>query len=81
MWKLAILLLTIGILVFCFVLISGAETENGTIKGILNNSPNALPWLAILVLTWMTWKYELTAGILITLIGGIHSLFLQFFRT
>lgn len=71
-------LLTVGILVFCFAFMSGAETENSIVIGILKNSPNALPWLAILVLTWLAWKYELMGGILITQLGGFLVYFFNF---
>jgi hypothetical protein len=62
-------LLIFGVLVFVFALLSGSETFGGGIKGILKNSPNALPWLILLVLVVIAWKWELVGGILITLLG------------
>jgi len=41
----------------------------GGIKEILKNSPNALPWLILVILVIIAWKWELVGGILITLLG------------
>ena len=62
-------LLVLGILVFIFALLSGAEGYGGGIRGIIMNSPNALPWLILLVFIYIAWKKELIGGIIITLIG------------
>ena len=62
-------LLIFGVLIFVFALLSGSETFGGGIKGILKNSPNALPWLILLILVVIAWKWELVGGILITLLG------------
>ena len=68
-------LLILAILVFVFGLLSGADTQDGLIKGIINNSPNALPGLGLLLTVAIAWKYELAGGILTTAFG----LFLFYF--
>ncbi len=68
-------LLVFGILIFLFALVSGSEDYGGGLRGILENSPNALPWLVLLLLVLVAWRWELTGGILITLLG----LFLIYF--
>ena len=77
-------LLVAGILVFLFALVSGSEQYGDGVKGILQNSPNALPWLILLAALYIAWKRELAGGILITLTGiGMLVLFIlkanQFF--
>jgi hypothetical protein len=72
-------LLIFGVLVFVFALLSGSETFGGGIKGILKNSPNAIPWLILLVLVVVAWKWELVGGILITLLGIAALIFFGIF--
>ena len=69
-------LLIIGLLVFVFALFSGAENSDGltTFTGIIKNSPNALPWLVILLLVGIAWKYEMIGGTLIAL-GGLFLVY------
>ncbi|MFC1898574.1 hypothetical protein ACFLYJ_03275 [Candidatus Cloacimonadota bacterium] len=67
-------LLILGILVFAFALFSGAEDEPG-LRGIINNSPNALPWLLLLVVVWFSWKRELLGGIIIILLAIYGAFF------
>lgn len=62
-------LLPLGLLVFAFSLISGSETYGGGLLGLLKNAPNALPWLALLLLTALAWKKEFIGGSLITALG------------
>ncbi|MCP5064004.1 MAG: hypothetical protein GY936_16300 [Ignavibacteriae bacterium] len=62
-------LLLLGILVFIFALLSGSENYGGGISGIIKNSPNAIPWLILLLLVFVAWKWELIGGIIITLLG------------
>lgn len=54
---------------FLFGLFSGAESFGGGIKGVIMNSPNSLPWLILLIIVLIGWKYELIGGILISSIG------------
>ena len=71
-------LLVIGILVFIFALLSGSEDYGGGFKGIIKNSPNALPWLLLLVLIYVAWKWELIGGIIITILGFVMLYFFNF---
>jgi len=59
----------IGVLVLVFALLSGSEGEGGGFMGIIKNSPNALPWVVILLLLWLAWKLELLGGVLIVSTG------------
>lgn len=63
------ILLTVSVFLFVFSLLSGAENYGGGLKGILANSPNALPWVFLFVLIYIAWKWELTGGILIASMG------------
>jgi len=63
------LLLIIGIILLLFGILSGAEMQDGVVNGLINNSPNALPGLGLLILAAASWKYELIGGILLTLFG------------
>ena len=67
-------LLTLGIPVFIFALLSGS----GGISGIIQNSPNAIPWLLLLVLVFIAWRWELIGGVIITLLGLIMVYFFNF---
>jgi hypothetical protein len=71
-------LLILGILVFLFALVSGSEGFGGGIMGIIKNSPNALPWLALLLFVLVAWKWELIGGIIITLLGVAMFYFFNF---
>ncbi len=62
-------LLIIGVMAFLFALFSGAGDYGGGFRGILKNSPNALPWSILLILTLVAWKRELIGGLLITFLG------------
>ena len=62
-------LLIIGVLIFIFALLSGAEKLGGGIMGIIKNSPNALPWALLLILVYVAWKWELVGGIIVTGLG------------
>jgi len=70
-------LLTIGLLLFGFALISGSAELGGGFMGVVKNSPNALPWLIILVLVFIAWKWEFVGGVLITSIGLLLFIFLN----
>lgn len=72
------ILLVLGILVFIFALLSGSEDYGGGISGIIKNSPNALPWLILLIIIFIAWKWELVGGIIITLIGIVMLYFFNF---
>jgi len=63
-------LLLIGLVVFGISLIMGADLAKEGLDGLASNAPNALPWLALLVLIGIAWKWELIGGVLITLAGA-----------
>ena len=71
-------LLVLGILVFIFALLSGSEGHGGGISGIIKNSPNAIPWLILLALIFIAWKWELVGGIIITVLGIAMLYFFNF---
>lgn len=62
-------LLVLGILLFIFSLLSGADRLGGGIKGIIYNSPNALPWLILLIAIYIAFKWEMVGGLIILMMG------------
>ena len=74
-------LLVFGVLIFIFALFSGAEEYGNGVKGVLKNSPNAIPWLILLVLVYVSWKWELVGGIIITLLGVVALGFFVIFSS
>lgn len=70
--------LVIGVLIFIFAILSGAEEQGGGIMGIIKNSPNALPWALLLILVYVAWKWELVGGIIITVFGLFLFYFFNF---
>jgi hypothetical protein len=69
-----IILLAVSVFWLIFALLSGAETFDGGIKGILLNIPNILPWLILIVLICITFRWELV-GAIIVLLFGIGTIF------
>jgi len=67
-------LLAFSIIVIIFSAIMGANELGDGIKGIFLNLPNTLPWLGLLILVYVSWKWELIGGILTTL-GGIYLIY------
>lgn len=51
-------LLVVGLFWFVFALLSGAEELGGGLRGVARNSPNALPWLLLLLLVALTFHFE-----------------------
>jgi len=76
-WAPRVILLVISVFFFIFSLLSGAVHYGGGIYGVLMNSPNALPWLLLLGLTWFAWKNEKWGGSIL-LLFGLGSIY--FFR-
>ncbi len=75
----AILLLMVwSITLFLVALLSGAEAADQTILGLVNNVPNAAPWIIPIVLIYVTWKRQMLGGSLF-LLFGIATIF--FFNT
>lgn len=71
-------LLLLSVLIFIFALLSGAEEYGGGFMGVMKNSPNALPWLVLLLLVLFAWKNELLGGILITALGVYFVYYFNF---
>lgn len=62
---------------FVFALVSGAESFGGGIRGIIMNSPNAIPWLLLIFLVYLVWKKEMVGGVLILIFAVISFFFLK----
>jgi len=75
-----ILGLVYGILIFVFALFSGAEAGGNSFEAIIKNSPNALPWLAYLLIVMIAWKRELIGGLLLVAIGIFFLFFFSVFN-
>ena len=69
------ILLIVSSFWFVFALLSGSEKYGGGLKGILMNSPNALPWLLLFAFVYVAWRWELIGGILIALMGLYTAFF------
>lgn len=69
-------LLLISLLLFVFALLSGAEGKGW--HAILSNSPNAWPWLLLLLLNYLVWKKPKIAGVLIIIFGLAATYFFNF---
>jgi len=68
------LLLIITTLIFVFSILSGAEEYGGGLRGLIHNSPNALPAICLYIITAIAWKWELVGGLII-ISFGIFSFF------
>ena len=75
-----IILLVISLFWFVFALLSGSEEYGGGIKGILMNSPNALPWLLLLIFVFISWKWEVVGGTIILIMGIFTIYFFNVFK-
>jgi len=73
-------LLFVSVFWFIFALSSGAEEYGGGLKGVLMNSPNALPWLLLFLLIYIAHKRELIGGSLIVLIGFLTIFFFKTYQ-
>ncbi len=60
---------------FVVALLSGAERYGGGLYGIFRNSPNALPWLVLFVLVYVSWRWERVGGILVAALGVVTVFF------
>ena len=66
---------------FVFALLSGAAEYGGGIKGLLLNSPNALPWVLLGVLVYVAFKWELVGGLLIAGMGVLTVFFFNAYKS
>jgi len=62
-------LLIWSLALFLFALLSGVEAADGTVSGLVQNAPNALPWIIPIVLIYVTWKRQIIGGTLFFLFG------------
>jgi len=69
------ILLVLGLLLFIFSLLSGADKLGGGIIGIIYNSPNALPWLMLLIFIYIAFRWEIIGGVLILSMGAFTIYF------
>jgi hypothetical protein len=76
--RIPFLILTLFWGIFSFL--SGANEYGGGIIGIIKNSPNAIPWLVLLVVNYIGWKWEIVGGVIILLIGLFLSFFFNMWR-
>ncbi len=74
-WVPRIIILVFAIFAFIFALLSGAEDHGGGLKGVLINSPNAIPWLILLGIVYITWKWEKIGGWILIGISVIFTIF------
>ena len=75
-----IILLIVASFWFLFALVSGSEGFGGGIRGIIINSPNAIPWAILLIITYVAWKKELIGGILIVVLGIVSMVAFRTYR-
>ena len=66
---------------FVFALLSGSGKYGGGIKGIMMNSPNALPWLLLGVLVYVAFKWELVGGLLVAGMGVFTVFFFNAYKS
>ena len=67
-------------LFFLFALFSGSKEYGGGIRGIILNSPNTLPWVALGVFIWIAWKEEFIGGSIIAFFGFISIFFFDTYK-
>lgn len=72
-------LLIMAIFWFGFALLSGAGDPYDA--GLIQNIPNALPWLLLFILVYVAWKWELAGGILVTAAGICTIFFFNAFES
>jgi len=65
----SIIMYVICMITIPFALFSGAEAFGGGLSGVIRNSPNALPWIGLLLLTFFARKNGRIGGLLLLLLG------------
>jgi len=74
-WLPRIIVLVFTVPIFVFALLSGSANYGGGIKGIIMNSPNALPWLVLLGVVYVAWRWEKIGGWLLIALSVIFAFF------
>lgn len=69
------LLVVTALVWFVFAVLSGAGQYGDGIDAVVRNLPNALPWLALLAMVAVAFRWELIGGALIALAGFGSLLF------
>jgi hypothetical protein len=75
------MLLVVSVFWFVFALFSGSAEYGGGVKGIIRNSPNALPWLILLIFLYVAWRWELIGGVLVTVMGFFTIFFFNSYES
>ena len=68
-------LLVFTLLIVAFALLSGSEGYGSGFKGVIQNAPNALPWLLLLIVNFIVWKSELAGSIILVVFAIAAALF------
>jgi len=69
--KILLLIIALGLLIFS--LMSGFENSGG-----FKNLPNGLPWLVMLIIVLVAFRWEIIGAILLILFGIFTALFFSF---
>ena len=70
-------LLVVTLFWLLFTLFSGSEEMGGGLAGIARNSPNAIPWVLLLVFVIIAIKREVLGGILVITSGVVSFILLD----
>ncbi|NND62447.1 MAG: hypothetical protein HKN48_04575 [Flavobacteriaceae bacterium] len=62
-------LCVVSLVLLVFSLFSGAEAYGNGLSALVKNSPNALPWIALFVLSLIACKRHIFGGFLVVVIG------------
>ena len=69
------LLVALTLVWFSFALLSGAAEYGEGIAAVVRNLPNALPWLALFVVVYIAFRWELAGGLLVVAAGFVSVVF------
>lgn len=61
-----------------FAVFSGSDALSGGISAVIQNSPNAVPWIILFVVVLLLWKYEAATGVIVIIMGLIAASFYDF---
>jgi hypothetical protein len=65
---------------FVFALLSGAEELGGGFRGVLLNSPNAIPWLLFFGMVGISFKWPKIGGGVFVILGLFMSVFFDWWK-
>ncbi|WP_393930396.1 hypothetical protein [Yoonia sp. R2-816] len=69
------LLVVFALFWFVFALLSGAGQQDQGISVMLRNLPNAMPWLALFIVIYISFRWELAGGLLVVAAGFFSMAF------